>query len=299
MVSSSKLKIGLVQMRSEKGAVAENLRRTAEYLEEAAEKGVDVVAFPEGSISGFIDPTRFPEAVLRLDGPEVARFLRLTEGFPGVVLAGIIEENGRHKPYITQLIARDGQLLGHYRKRTIEDEETLWFSAGDSPFVFEQRGVTAGVAICADNGNERVFAECAGLGAKIVFEMAAPGLYGEQATRDWQAGFDWWQQECVDYFGRYAPAHDIWIAVATAAGRTSDEDFPGGGFVFGPDGRRLFGTADWSEGVVFLELDLENGEVVESDERYEEAMHRNLSRLEMARALNGDYSWSRESLHER
>lgn len=40
-------------------------------------------------------------------------------------------------------------------------------------------------------------------------------------------------------------------------------------------------------------------ELVESEERYEEAMRRNLSRLEEGRALSGDYSWSRESLHER
>lgn len=248
-------------MVSEKGAVVENLRRTAEYLAEAAEKQVDIVAFPEGSISGFVDPTRFPEAVLRLDGPEVGQFLTLTRGFPGVVLAGIIEENGRHKPYITQLIAREGRLLGHYRKRTIEDEEVLWFSAGNAPFVFDHKGLSIGTAICADIGNETVFADCAGLGARIVFEMAAPGLYGEQATRNWRTGFEWWEQECLSYFGRYAPAHNLWIAVATQAGRTCDEDFPGGGFVFAPDGRRLFATEDWSDGGVYLEIDLDNQQV--------------------------------------
>lgn len=40
-------------------------------------------------------------------------------------------------------------------------------------------------------------------------------------------------------------------------------------------------------------------ELVENEERYEEAMRRNLARLEQAQALNSDYSWSRESLHER
>jgi hypothetical protein len=40
-------------------------------------------------------------------------------------------------------------------------------------------------------------------------------------------------------------------------------------------------------------------ELVESEERYEEAMHRNLARLDEARALNGKYTWSRELLHER
>ena len=41
-------------------------------------------------------------------------------------------------------------------------------------------------------------------------------------------------------------------------------------------------------------------ELVEGEERYQEAMHRNLTRLDEARALNGgEYTWSRESLHDR
>ncbi len=33
-----------------------------------------------------------------------------------------------------------------------------------------------------------------------------------------------------------------------------DEDFPGGGCVFGPDGTSLSSTSDWSEGVLYVEL---------------------------------------------
>ncbi|MFZ0544256.1 MAG: carbon-nitrogen hydrolase family protein [Candidatus Promineifilaceae bacterium] len=260
-MTDSKLRIGLIQMVSEKGAVAENLRVTAAYLAEAAEKQVDIVAFPEGSISGFINPIKFPEAVLRLDGPEVTEFLNLTEGLSCTVMAGVIEENGSDKPYITQVVARNGKMLGFYRKRTIENEEVPLFSPGILPFVFDHRGVTVGTAICADIDNVVVFADYAGLGARIVFEMAAPGLYGEQATRNWQTGYDWWEEECLTNFGRYASAHHLWIAVATQAGRTVDEDFPGGGFVFGPDGRRLFATVDWSAGGVYLEIDLDSQRV--------------------------------------
>jgi hypothetical protein len=40
-------------------------------------------------------------------------------------------------------------------------------------------------------------------------------------------------------------------------------------------------------------------ELVESEERYEEAKRRGLARLDEAHAIRGDYAWSRESLHER
>ncbi len=40
-------------------------------------------------------------------------------------------------------------------------------------------------------------------------------------------------------------------------------------------------------------------EMVENEERYDEAKQRSLARLTGARALQGDYTWPRESLHER
>ena len=75
-------------------------------------------------------------------------------------------------------------MRGVYRKTTIQDEETEWFSAGKDMPVFQHEGVTFGIAICADIGNEAVFDACGRQGAQIVFELAAPGLYGEPATRD-------------------------------------------------------------------------------------------------------------------
>lgn len=256
------VKIGLIQMRCEKGTVGENLESASRYLVEAADRGVDIVGFPEMSITGYADPTKYPEAILRLDGPEVAQALDMTKGLSLIVLAGLIEENPKGKPYITQIVMCDGQLLGWYRKKTIEDEEEEWFSFGETVPVFRHGDLTFGLAICADIDNETVFAECVRQGARMVFELAAPGLYGEQATRNWRSGFEWWEGECRKYLSRYAPKYGIWIAVATQAGRTVEEDFPGGGYVFAPDGRRVYATPDWSPRAVYLELDLETHDVL-------------------------------------
>lgn len=256
------VRVGLIQMRCEKAATEENLAAMSRHLAEAAGRGVEIVGFPEMNISGYADPTRYPQAILRLDGPEVGQFLAMTRGSPITVLAGLIEQNPRGKPYITQIVVRDGELLGYYRKMTIEDEEAEWFAAGESVPVFRHGDLTFGMAICADIGNEQVFAECARQGARIVFELAAPGLYGEQETRDWQAGFEWWEAKCREHFSQYAREHSLWIAVATQAGRTIDEDFPGGGYVFAPDGRRLHATPDGSPGALYLGLDLDGLEVV-------------------------------------
>ncbi len=254
------LNIGLIQMRCEKGAIDENLAMMAEYLAEADRREVELIGFPEMCITGYADPHKFPQAVIRLDGREVAAFLALTRKHPALtVLAGLIEENGAEKPFITHIAARDGQLLGSYRKLTIKDDEARWFTPGGPVPVFQQGELTYGISICADIGNALVFSECARQGAQLIFELAAPGLYGEMATRNWQSGFNWWRGECHRLLGGYARQHNLWIAAATQAGRTVDEDFPGGAYLFAPGGECLYDTNDWSPGAVFLELDLEQG----------------------------------------
>jgi len=258
-VTLETLKVGLVQMHCEKGAIADNLETTSRIFAAAVARGVDIVGFPEMSITGYVDPTQCPEAILHLDGPEVARVLATTRDQPTTVLAGLVEANPSGKPFITHIIVRDGQLLGYYRKVTIKGEEAEWFSPGDSVPVFTHRDLTFGVSICADVGNGEIFAACARQGARIVFELAAPGLYGDRATRDWRSGFEWWQDKCQKHLSEYARDTGMWIAVATQAGRTVDEDFPGGGYVFAPGGRRLYATPDWSPGVSYVEIGLEAG----------------------------------------
>lgn len=251
------LRIALVQQRCEKAAIRQNLEGLSRVLVEAEARRMDIAAFPEMNITGYADPTRFPEAAVRLDGPEMTDFLRRTEAFSGTVLAGLIEKNPAVKPYITQVAARLGTLLDVYRKITIEGEEADWFSPGEGVPVFRHGDLTFGMVICADINNPQIFAACKAQGARIVFELAAPGLYGEQATRDWQSGYHWWAGECRQKLGAYAREHDSWIAVATQAGRTVDEDFPGGGYLFAPTGERLYATPGWQPGEVYLEVDLD------------------------------------------
>jgi hypothetical protein len=40
-------------------------------------------------------------------------------------------------------------------------------------------------------------------------------------------------------------------------------------------------------------------EIVDAEDRYDEAWQRSCARMDAAQALSGDYAWSRESLHER
>ena len=204
----------------------------------------------------------YPGAVLRLDGPEIQSLMAATEGRRPFVLAGFIEASHQGLPFITQAVISDGRLVGCHRKTGFVDKDGDWFRPGvETASVFSCRDITFGIAICSEIMSEDVFAACAGQGVKIVFELAAPGLYGAQTTRNWESGFRWWEGLCLEKLSAYSTRFGMWIAVATQAGRTIDEDFPGGGYVFNPGGERVPATPDWSEGVLYAEIDFVKGTI--------------------------------------
>lgn len=245
------IKIALVQMKCEKADIDANLGSIKKYTKECKNHGADIVCFPEMSITGYIDPVQNPEKLLNIESNAVKYILSLSKRYEILITAGFIEKSHDIKPYITQIAAYDGMIKTIYRKITIADDETQWFIAGGRIATFTYNDIKMGLSICADINNEKLFSYLAASGAKIVFESAAPGLYGEQKTRNWQSGFDWWKNECHTKLGKYAKDNEIYIAVSTQAGRTVDEDFPGGGYVFSKDGECIAESKDWHEGILY------------------------------------------------
>lgn len=249
------MKIALVQMNCPKGEIDSNLAKSAEYINQAQARKIDIICFPEMSITGYIDPVKMPESVLSLESDQVHQFCELTKNNKLTALGGIVERNPNGKPFITQIVATAGKLQGYYRKVNVAEDEMSSFAPGVITPIFEHSSVPFGVVICADVGHSKSFADYAKLGADIIFAASAPGLYGSQDTRNWESGFDWWRNECQKNLSKFSKANGIYIAVATQAGRTQDEDFPGGGYVFDRKGNLIASTPDWHEGILYSEVD--------------------------------------------
>jgi predicted amidohydrolase len=242
--------ISLVQQNCQKGRFADNLARAAKFV---SETDADIVCFPEMSLTGYLDPVWQAESVLRLDSPQVRDFCRLSAG--RTLIAGIVEHHPAGKPFITQIVATDGKLAGAYRKVNVAPDEQDMFDAGSERPVFTAAGVRFGIAVCYDVGHGDLFDAYAQAGADLVLLAAAPGLYGAQETRDWRSGFQWWRGECRRHLADSANRNGIWIGVATQSGRTVDEDFPGGGYLFAPDGSLVAETPDHTEQMLTVSVE--------------------------------------------
>jgi NAD+ synthase (glutamine-hydrolysing) len=204
-----KLRVGLVQMRSEKGNLAGNMAEMIRHINEADRKGIDILGFPEATLTEFINPAKYPEAVIRAEGPEMRSLAAAIEGRNPVVLAGFIEHNSAGPPFITQAVIRDGALVGYHRKNAGVFEDEPWFASGDNARAFHHEDITFGISICAEIMEEDTFAGCSRQEANIVFELAASGLYGKQEGRNWESGFRWWEGVCLEKLGEYSRKYGI------------------------------------------------------------------------------------------
>jgi predicted amidohydrolase len=244
----------LAAIRCEKGDVPGNLASHLRLLADAASAGCQLAVFPEMSLTGSAEPVASPERLISLDHPAVAR-LAGAAGDAGVgVCFGIAERAPDGQPYITQVFAAAGRVVGAQRKRHLGEGEEAYAPAAES-VVFEHAGTRFGVAICAEAGFDAPFDAAAAAGAHLVLFPAAPGLHGRRSDEaSWRRGFSWWEGWSLGNACRHAQRLGLWIALAGQADSTADEDFPGLAALVRPDGSVAARLPDWHPGVLTVDV---------------------------------------------
>jgi predicted amidohydrolase len=159
--------------------------------------------------------------------------------------------------YIAQLYAEGGRLAGVYRKRHLGEDETA-YRTGDRDGVFQLGAARFGVAICAEGEVELPWAAAADAGAAVVLFCAAPGLYGRRRDEEsWRRGHAWWVQQGLGQAVGHAKRYGLWVAIATQAGSTVDEDFPGLAALVTPYGEVADRLPDWRPGALVVDIPVE------------------------------------------
>lgn len=84
---------------------------------------------------------------------------------------------------------------------------------------------------------------------------AAPGLYGRRADEGaWCDGFEWWEGAGLADAREHARRLGVWVAMATQAGSTVDEDFPGLAALVAPTGEVVERLPDWRPGTLVVDV---------------------------------------------
>ena len=151
--------LGCVNYRSIRNDKAASLAKVKKLITEAAQQGVNILAFPELSLSGYEsneENTLHREFAETIPGPVTEEIAELTRRLDIYVVLGMPERDAADNGtcYIScPLIGPEG-LIGTYRKLHLGEpplfRESLCFSGGSRVPVFETRYGPIGIQICAD-----------------------------------------------------------------------------------------------------------------------------------------------------
>ena len=130
-----KITAAAVQMRSTPFAIAENLERGSRRLDEACDRGADLVVLPELFNVGYTYDRRLSKYAEPIDGP-TTDWMRDQSSRRGIHLAACLVERGPFGCYDTLALTTPSGSMHLYRKRYPAFFEKLYFNRGAAEGVF-------------------------------------------------------------------------------------------------------------------------------------------------------------------
>jgi len=148
-----------------------NLKSIKRWMAEASERGVEILNFPEASVSGYIY-----DAFLELSEEDVKRSiddLRETSRKLGIsVIVGTpYWQDGRRYNSVAVLLADGREYV--YHKNNLVLFENKYFSAGHEQLMFESKGLTFSTIICRDQSFPELARRYKEAGAQVLFISCA------------------------------------------------------------------------------------------------------------------------------
>lgn len=180
------LRVAAVCMNSEAGEIERNLDRTEAFVSEASDLGVHLICFPELSITGYV--LNNPARVYRDVAPDqiLERVTGMAREKGLIILAGLIEMPNGEKPYISQVVAGPGGLLGSYRKTHLSPKEKEIYQPGEEIHVFRDGKIVFGIQLCYEAHFPEISTVMALKGAEIIFiPHASPRGNPEEKLQSW------------------------------------------------------------------------------------------------------------------
>jgi NAD+ synthase (glutamine-hydrolysing) len=250
-----KVNIGLAQINTHLGDVNANLEKHLEFVNQPGSSGVDLIVFPELSLTGYCLQDLVPTVAhtASADDPVFKPLLEASRRMDLVV--GFVDSDVRHRFFIGSAYLSGGRVVHVHHKNYLPTyglfDEGRFFAWGDSIRAFDTRFGRVGMLICEDFWHASPPYLLWLDGADIfLLTSASPGRgLGKQPVLD--------SARWVEDINRaYASLFTSFVVHANRAGYEDGLNFWGGSTIYDPNGALVLQGPYHSEALQISEIEL-------------------------------------------
>jgi predicted amidohydrolase len=226
--------IAAAQIAAVPGDVARNIESHAHLVAEAKPHSVNVLLFPELSLTGY-EPSLAARLAFLPGDPRLTPLVLLAREHQMTLVVGA-PLAAHPRPHLGALVISATGEITSYSKNHLHPGEEVFFSPGTAPLLLPRPPHTIGVAICADLSHATHPARYASLGANIYAAGVCLTTRGCAADAALLQG--------------YARAHQLLVVMANYYGATGGYDTAGQSAIWAPDGQLLAQASASGDGLV-------------------------------------------------
>lgn len=264
-----KMTIGLAQIHPKLADVPANLDKHLHYIDRAKEAGVDLLMFPELSLTGYNLQDLVYEVATRPTSEDPNFRVLLLASHEIDLVVGFVHEDSRHRFYIAAAYLSAGRVVHLHNKVYLPTyalfDEGRYFAWGDSVRAFDTRFGRVGMLICEDFWHASPPYLLWLDGADLLLLMSASPGRGLD-TSDRLESARW--VELVNQ--AYASLFTDYVVHCNRVGYEDGLNFWGGSMITDPNGEVVAQGPYFEEALVVQEIDLNQ-------------LHRTRSRLPLLR----------------
>ena len=251
-----KFTLGIAQLAPALGDLERNFALHDKILREAENQGVDLLLFPELSLTGYFLKDLVPAVALTPRDPRLDLFKRASRRM-GIVV-GLVEESSDCRFFNAAAYFEDGQLHHLHRKLYLPTyglfDEHRYFAQGESLRAFDTRFGRMALTICEDLWHPATAYLAALDGAQVILCISASPGRGLRPEGTFANAAAW------EHLNRaYAQLFTCFLCYCNRVGYEDGTCFWGGSEVIAPTGEALLKAPQLEE--VLLRVSIDRREV--------------------------------------
>ncbi|MFO7885512.1 MAG: nitrilase-related carbon-nitrogen hydrolase [Desulfobacteraceae bacterium] len=237
------------------GRTGENLEKCISLASRAADKGAEIILFPEMNITGYTSKKNPLISGEVIPGPITTALSRFAVKRSVTLLAGMAETDKQGRYFASQVAALPCGTLQVYRKIHISPAEKNFLTPGNHIKIIQlpDHDIKLGMALCYDAHFPELFLAMALKGADIILiPHASPFGTPDEKFRSW-----------MRHLRARAFDNGVFVLACNQTGENhSGLTFPGLAVALGPDGRIIGKRLDNTEGILVVRLEQQTIESV-------------------------------------